>query len=584
MSIRLLELVKRYGDLTVVNRVNLEIAEGELFVLLGGSGSGKSTILRLIAGLLDPDEGRVEMGGQDVTRVPAQKRGCGFVFQNYALFRHMSVEDNIEFALRLRGVSRLDRRRRSAELMELVGLTGLGRRFANQLSGGQQQRVALARALAFRPRVLLLDEPFGALDVSIRGQLRRSLKEIQRQTGVTSILVTHDQEEAFELADRIGVIERGHLIEVGPPRELYHRPRHQFTASFVGAGTVLVGHQERGQVRLGTAMVEHPEPEGEGALVRLLIRPENVRLEEQRFEGALWEGEVSEQVFAGPHQRVRLKVEGLRGARVVAPTPGHGQRPNTLEASLPSGRVLEVGQRLFIGLSHYHLLQPTGLRTLICSAPDQVGTFEAGRLLARAVEARACRLCLGRASPSPDPGIELMLRSGSPPVEIVRAAQEGNFELVVLNSFGQTAMRVLEHTESSVMVARQAPEQLARILILTAAGEPGKADVRMGGRIAARAGASVTVLHVARPDAPDWVRDRAERHLEQARSSLELAGVKTSTEIRESGDVPATILRAAEELAADLLVLGAPDGPARLARTICEGTSRPILLVPLVES
>src|SRR4029453_17210874 len=225
MSIVLEQLSKRYEGYPVVNNVSLEVADSEFFVLLGPSGSGKSTILRMIAGLAGIDAGRVVLHGRDVTLQPPQQRGTGFVFQNYALFRHMSVAENVEFGLRLRKVAAAPRRRKRDELLELVGLAGLGGRLPRQLSGGQQQRVALARALAHEPKVLLLDEPFGALDVKIRTQLRRSLREIQRKLRVTAILVTHDQEEAFELADRIGVLERGRLLEVGTAETLYAQPK-----------------------------------------------------------------------------------------------------------------------------------------------------------------------------------------------------------------------------------------------------------------------------------------------------------------------------------------------------------------------
>src|SRR5262249_35690111 len=234
MSIILTDLSKRYGNYLIVNKLSLQIEDGEMFVLLGASGSGKSTVLRMIAGLSRPDAGTVELNGKDVSTLPPQERGVGFVFQNYSLFRHMSVAENIEFGLRVRNIAQAERAKRREELLDLVGLGGLGNRYASQLSGGQQQRVALARALAYEPSVLLLDEPFGALDVKIRSQLRKNLREIQQKLHLTTILVTHDQEEAFELADRIGVMERGNLIEVGKPRSLYHRPRTDFAANFVG--------------------------------------------------------------------------------------------------------------------------------------------------------------------------------------------------------------------------------------------------------------------------------------------------------------------------------------------------------------
>src|SRR5215467_11630835 len=206
MSILLEQLTKRYQGHPVVNNVSLEVADGEFFVLLGPSGSGKSTILRMIAGLTGIDQGRVLLHGRDVGALPPQQRGVGFVFQHYALFRHMSVAENVEFGLRIRKVPAAERRRKRDELLELAGLAGLGARMPRQLSGGQQQRVALARALAYQPEVLLLDEPFGALDAKIRVDLRRTLRRIQRELGMTTIFVTHDQEEAFELADRMAVM------------------------------------------------------------------------------------------------------------------------------------------------------------------------------------------------------------------------------------------------------------------------------------------------------------------------------------------------------------------------------------------
>nr|MBP8252755.1 ABC transporter ATP-binding protein [Herpetosiphon sp.] len=247
MSIVIDQLTKRYEQQAVVNRVQLTINDGEFFVLLGPSGSGKSTLLRMLAGLISNDEGRVLLHGRDVTKLPPQARDVGFVFQNYALFEHMNVGDNIEFALKIRKVSAAERQRRRDTLLDMVGLAGLAKRLPRQLSGGQQQRVALARALAHNPAVLLLDEPFGALDAKIRSELRRNLRGIQRELGITAIFVTHDQDEAFELADRIGVMNHGRLLEVGTPSELYQRPQTDFVATFLGSANVMLGTcDERG--------------------------------------------------------------------------------------------------------------------------------------------------------------------------------------------------------------------------------------------------------------------------------------------------------------------------------------------------
>jgi sulfate/thiosulfate transport system ATP-binding protein len=232
MSIVLTDLVKRYAGEAVVDHVSLEVEDGEFFVLLGESGSGKSTILRMIAGLASPDEGRIVLHGRDVTDLPPQARNTGFVFQNYSLFRHMTVAENVEFSLRVRKVPRAERAAKRDDLLALVGLAGFARRYPRQLSGGQQQRVAVARALAFSPSVLLLDEPFGALDVKIRGQLRRALRKIQKSLKITTILVTHDQEEAFLFAKHVVVLNEGRVVVAGRPQDVM-KHQHPFLQEFV---------------------------------------------------------------------------------------------------------------------------------------------------------------------------------------------------------------------------------------------------------------------------------------------------------------------------------------------------------------
>src|SRR5690606_12530815 len=256
MSITLERVTKRYHGQPVVNDVSLEVAEGEFFVLLGPSGSGKSTLLRAIAGLAEIDGGRIALHGNDVTDVGARERGVGFVFQNYALFRHLTVAENIEFALRVRCVKAAERRARRHELLKLVALEGYEQRLPTQLSGGQQQRVAVARALAHRPPVLLLDEPFGALDAKIREELRRTIRAVQRELGITTVLVTHDQEEAFAMADRVGVMNLGRLLEAGEPHTLYARPATRFVATFLGAANLLLARQAPEGIYVGQAPVD----------------------------------------------------------------------------------------------------------------------------------------------------------------------------------------------------------------------------------------------------------------------------------------------------------------------------------------
>src|SRR5450755_2971546 len=286
MSITLDQITKRYQGAPVVNDVSIDIGDGEFFVLLGPSGSGKSTLLRAIAGLSGVDHGRISLHGRDVTHVSARERGVGLVFQNYALFRHMTVADNIEFALRVRRMKSADRRQRRQELLRLVALEGMDERLPAQLSGGQQQRVAVARALAHKPEVLLLDEPFGALDAKIREELRRTIRQVQRELGITTVLVTHDQEEAFALADRIGVMNLGRLLEIGRPDELYTRPATRFVATFLGAANLLLARQTKSGLVFGTIDVEGPLADAsQGAReyeVVAVIRPEEIELARDR--------------------------------------------------------------------------------------------------------------------------------------------------------------------------------------------------------------------------------------------------------------------------------------------------------------
>jgi sulfate/thiosulfate transport system ATP-binding protein len=228
------DIVKRFGDFTALDRVSVDVPTGTLTALLGPSGSGKSTLLRVIAGLERPDEGVIHLDGEDVTRVPPQDRGVGFVFQHYAAFKHMTVWENVAFGLKIRRRPRAEIKERVTELLELVQLTRLGDRYPAQLSGGQRQRMGLARALAVDPKVLLLDEPFGALDARVRKELRVWLRRLHDETHTTTVIVTHDQEEAMEVAERVVVMNAGRIEQVAAPRDLYDNPANEFVMSFVG--------------------------------------------------------------------------------------------------------------------------------------------------------------------------------------------------------------------------------------------------------------------------------------------------------------------------------------------------------------
>src|SRR5512132_1624558 len=245
VAVRLDGARKTYGDVVAVDRVDLDIDEDEFFTLLGPSGSGKTTCLRMIAGFERPDEGRVELAGRDVTDLPPYERDVNTVFQDYALFPHMTVGENVEYGLRISGVGKDERRRRASEALEMVRLGGYEKRRPGQLSGGQRQRVALARALVNRPKVLLLDEPLGALDLKLREEMQLELKAIQREVRITFIYVTHDQEEALTMSDRMAVFNNGLIEQVGAPAEVYERPATRFVAGFVGTSNLLTGDVAR---------------------------------------------------------------------------------------------------------------------------------------------------------------------------------------------------------------------------------------------------------------------------------------------------------------------------------------------------
>ncbi|HEX7237905.1 MAG TPA: ABC transporter ATP-binding protein [Gammaproteobacteria bacterium] len=370
MSIVLEQVSKDFSGMAAISDVTAQIEEGELFVLLGPSGSGKSTLLRAIAGLTTIDHGRIVLHGRDVTNVGARQREVGFVFQNYALFRHMTVADNIEFALRARRVRRVDRRRRRAELLRLVALEGYDHRLPSELSGGQQQRVALARALAHEPRVLLLDEPFGALDAKIREELRRAIREIQRAVGITTMLVTHDQDEAFSMADRIGVMDRGRLQEVGEPRGLYQRPGTRFVATFLGGANLLLGPYGYRDVRLGESYFEvdrWSEALRSGDEAAVVVRPEDVLLAPMRdllTVPVVGMGKIVEVKFVGSNERLRLE---MSAADTLASAQRPGAQTFTIEAVRAASDIgampLSVGQKVYVGFKHMHAL-PTPISSL----------------------------------------------------------------------------------------------------------------------------------------------------------------------------------------------------------------------------
>jgi sulfate transport system ATP-binding protein len=307
---------KRFKKVRVLEDISFDVAEGESLVLLGASGSGKTTILRIIAGLEQPETGRVILHGKDVTDLPARERGVGVIFQSYALFPRMTVEKNIRFGLKIRHRPRKERRQTVDDLLKLVRLEEHRKKYPWQLSGGQQQRVAIARTLAYKPEVLLFDEPFGALDAQTRVHLRREIRALLKQVKVPSVFITHDQEEALELGDRIAVLNEGHLEQVGTPDEVYNHPATEFVATFLGAANLLLGVVTRNAVEIGTALLPAEKETRrfrEGQSVKLVFRPEDVYLSKDAklAEGCrrLANGVIEEVNFVGAYERLNIRLD-----------------------------------------------------------------------------------------------------------------------------------------------------------------------------------------------------------------------------------------------------------------------------------
>jgi putative spermidine/putrescine transport system ATP-binding protein len=327
-ELELVDLEKRYGDTPVVRGLNLTLAQGEFVSLLGPSGCGKTTTLRMIAGFVTPTSGRIVLAGQRIDTLPPWKREIGMVFQNYALFPHMTAAQNVAFGLKVRHCTPAEMSRRVAEALELVELSGLGERYPSQLSGGQQQRVALARALVIEPRLLLLDEPLSNLDARLRAEVREEISRVQRRLGITTLFVTHDQEEALAMSDRVVVMERGIAVETAPPRELSENPRRLFSASFLGARSVLPGRVQAGCFVAGTLpalALQAGDPPG---ATHLVLRQTRLRVGDARdAAAAAWRapGVLESTTYLGEQVACDLALEG--GVRVRALRPSAERLP-----------------------------------------------------------------------------------------------------------------------------------------------------------------------------------------------------------------------------------------------------------------
>ena len=554
MSITLDQVTKHYGGVPVVNDVSLDIGDGEFFVLLGPSGSGKSTLLRAIAGLSGVDHGRISLHGRDVTHVAARKRGVGLVFQNYALFGHMTVADNIEFALRVRHMRARARRERRTELLRLVALEGMDNRLPAQLSGGQQQRVAVARALAHKPEVLLLDEPFGALDAKIREELRRTIRQVQRELGITTVLVTHDQEEAFAMADRIGIMNQGRLLEVGAPHELYARPATRFVATFLGAANLFLARRTPDGIQVGGKTMGSAErspgaPEHE---VVAVVRPEEVELAPARDalgSRFLGNGVVDEVTFTGAFERLRVRLDETVRAPLLASSEVDGSTALQVTRTRHAHRGFEVqqGQSVAVGLRRVHVL-PTPLSSFTACAQTVLLAEALSRqpLLAELVARMKTRIAV-RVEPS--------LGSADEPCQ----AQGEFFGTTVIAAEGDNVARaewLLRRGVKDLLVLPVHAVPPQRVLIHWMGEAARSATLAVSASVLRHVPAEAVYVGIFAGRSDSERHSHGMRELLDARSEAQAAhGLEMRTELH-FGDAAQELTRRLAEAPAQMLILG----------------------------
>jgi sulfate/thiosulfate transport system ATP-binding protein len=562
MSITIDQVSKLYHGVPVVNDVTIEIRTGEFFVLLGPSGSGKSTLLRALAGLSHIDHGRIALHGRDVTELPARERGVGLVFQHYALFRHMTVAENIEFALRVRRMRAAARRRRRQELLGLVALEGYDDRYPSQLSGGQQQRVAVARALAHEPAVLLLDEPFGALDAKIRVELRETVRAVQRRLGMTTILVTHDQEEAFALADRIGVMQMGRLLEIGTPEELYRHPATRFVARFLGAANMFLGEVSAQGLQLGATTVAP----GRGAPrtswdreVILVVRPEDIEVatvgsgpQSRSFAS----GVVQALTFAGHQQHVSVQLDARSG---VEPAVDEGQEGGTRmtvstlrSAAEQLEMPLQIGTPVKLGVRRVHAL-PTPISSfhLMAASAAEGDALARNPLLVqlvRSMQARVIRHGDSATAPERLAGGMCVLRlDASSPAAIVAAVGQGARRIMCIPNDAPLPGRILVH-------AGDAANRGDLLALLSS--------------VMRHLPVEATAVTLQRPEAGRSEVIEAQRALVDTRADLRGAHGLDLRADRFVGELRGWLAEVAAQPEPTLVVLGLPAGGAELAASL----------------
>jgi sulfate transport system ATP-binding protein len=578
MSITLDQVTKHYSGVPVVNDVSLDIGDGEFFVLLGPSGSGKSTLLRAIAGLSGVDHGRIALHGRDVTHVAARKRGVGLVFQNYALFRHMTVAENIEFALRVRHMRARARRQRRSELLRLVALEGMDDRLPAQLSGGQQQRVAVARALAHKPEVLLLDEPFGALDAKIREELRRTIREVQRELGITTVLVTHDQEEAFAMADRIGIMNLGRLLEVGAPHELYSRPATRFVATFLGAANLFLARRTRDGIQLGNATMgnsEHAPGEPEQEVVAV-VRPEEAEVAPARDalgSRYLAHGVIEEVTFTGALERLRVRLDDRAQAPLLSTGDSDGGAALQVTRTRHAHRGFQVqpGQNVAVGVRRLHVL-PTPLSSFtVCAATAaQAEALSHQALLAELVARMKTRI-----------GLRVEPRLGDPEAPCTAGEFAGTTVIATQPDCAQRAEWLLRRGAKDLLVLPERAGSPQRVLIHWIGDAARSATLAMSASMLRHMSAEAVYIGIVPADPGAQPHPRGMRELLDARSEAQAAhGLEIRTELR-FGDVMQELATRLAESPEQMLIIGVTDleGFAARFRALLDGGDRPVLIV-----
>jgi sulfate transport system ATP-binding protein len=376
-AISIRSISKSFGAQNVLTNINLNIAQGELLVVLGSSGSGKTTLLRIVAGLTEADAGEVCLAGHSVNHLPPQERKMGVVFQDYVLFQHMTVEQNIAFGLKLRNVANSKAQKIVSDMLDLIRLQGSRKKYPRQLSGGERQRVAIARALAYNPQAILLDEPFSALDPVTRHELRRDVRRMLKTLNVPALFITHDQEEALEMADRIAILNKGCIEQIGTPYEIYNHPSNEFVATFLGAANVLLGRWQKGQVEIGTLHLKAPQDApalSERQLVKVVFRPEDisVNFQPQLLDTPFYlgRGVVEEVSYVGPTERLTVRLMLWAQTPSVSETNPFKPKLLLVDETYAEGfpvivyrskweaaeMELSAGDPVVLGLKNYHLL------------------------------------------------------------------------------------------------------------------------------------------------------------------------------------------------------------------------------------